>query len=401
YLQVEAKVAASADTAYELLDPDTTDTTIDRSGVLSVPFATNADMIDQREIGTGSGSIPLLGTGGVLTKDVIPGGTNSGTFIIDSDDTETTEIALQFGSALGKKLTYDIVNSLFTFNASVKVEGNLTVTGLINGIDISSLNSLSDALKASSGGGLDLDVFGGNYRLNGTVTNFAGETITLGANSTHYVFFGSGGLATNTTGFPSDESYIPVANVITSTGAITSITDRRITSSDDRERSVVQTFTPHYEKASYQGDGANNVGQLSISHDNISLKNFYLWTTTKTTLQDYDLLLRVPVSPDFVRWTSDAVTNPLRLNYRTTSANTADNTLNIQVYDTNGVPVTLSGSTTNLASTSWSTAQVEFTGSSTWTAGEDMLIRVKFSAKDEYQAQLGELKLERVDLVGE
>ncbi len=398
YLQVEVKASANADTAYEILDPDSTDTAIDRSGVLSVPFAENANMIDQREIGTGSGSIPLLGSGGTIAVDAIPGGTNSGTFVIDADNSESGEISLSFGSSLGKKLTYDIVNNLFKFNASLQVQGNLTVTGLINGVDISSLAGLSDALKASSGGGLNLNVFAGSYRLNGVITNFAGSMTVLSANTTHYVFFGSGGLTKNTTGFPTDEGYIPVADVTTSTGAITSIIDRRITASDDREKSVVQTFSPNYEKASYQGDGANNVGQLSISHDNISLKNFYLWTTTKTTLQDYDLLLRVPVSRDFVRWTANGTTNPLRLNYRTTSASSADNALDLQVYDTNGVPVTLSGSTTSLAGTSWSTANVEFTGTPTWTAGEDMLIRIKFSAKDEYQAQLGELKLEHTDL---
>ena len=399
YLQVEVKAAASADTAYEVLDPDSTDTTIDRSGVLSVPFAQNADMIDQREVGTASGSIALLGSGGLLPVAHIPSGTNSGGFSIDADGTETSEIALTFGSALGKKLTYDLVNTVFRFNDDVEVQGNLTVTGLINGIDVASMQSSTGALKAFSGGGLNLHVSRGSYRLAGTITNYPGGTIALTASSTNYVFFGSGGLTNNVTGFPSDESYIPVASVLTSGGGITIVTDLRALSSDDREHDTALTFTPEFEKAAYQGDATDNVGQLSILHDNITLKNFYSWSSTRTSLQDFDVLLRIPVTQDFVRFHA-GVTNPLTLLYRSTSAAATDNKLDIQVYDTNGSPVTLSGSTNGLVSTSWSTAQVEFTGSPTWTPGQDMLIRIKAYAKDSFQMHIGTLKLNFTELLG-
>lgn len=397
FLQVEVKMATDPDTSYELLDVNSSSDTVDRSQVTSVPFARNSDLLDQHDTGTGSGNIPVLEFGGRLPISTMAGGTNLGTFTIDADDTETSDITLQFGTALGKKLTYSVTQGLFIFNASVKVQGNLTVTGLINGVDITTIASLGDALKATSGSGLDVNVHGGNYRLNGTVTNFEGNTVTMNANALNYVFFGSGGLTKNTSGFPSDESYIPVAEVTTGAGSITTIADRRITSNDDRERDITTTFTPEYEKASYQGDGADNVGQLVISHDNITLKNFYLWNTTKSTMQDYDLLLRVPVSNDFVRWKQTSSENPLSLDYRTTNASSAMNKLDIQVYDTSGVPVTLSGATSNLAGTSWATTQIEFTGSPTWTAGQDMLIRIKFSAKDSAEAHLGSLRLQHVD----
>jgi hypothetical protein len=87
--------------------------------------------------------------------------------------------------------------------------------------------------------------------------------------------------------------------------------------------------------------------------------------------------------------------------YRSTSANAADNKLDIQVYDTNGVPVTLSGSATGLVGTSWNTAQLEFSGSPTWTAGQDMLVRLKVYAKDNYQMHIGGLKLTTVELLGQ
>lgn len=397
YLQVDVKAAAAADTAYELLDPDSTETTIDRSGVLSVPFAANADMIDQREIGTGSGDIAILDANGQLPVATVPSGTNTSSFTLDADNSESSEIALTFGAALAKTLTYDIADGMFRFNDDVEVDGNLTVTGLINGMNITQFQSSTGALKAFSGGGLNLGVSNGSYRMNGTITTYLGGSIAMPANSTKYVFFGSGGLA-YADAFPADESFIPVAVVITSPVSILSVQDKRTLSSDDREHTTAVTFNPGFEKASYQADGADNVGQLSVSHDNISLKNFYIWTTTKSTLQDYDILLRIPVPEHFVRWNVSGAANPMSLMYRSTSAAAADNKLDIQIYDTNGVPVSLSGSVSNLAGTSWATTNIEFTGTPTWTVGQDMLMRLKLSAKDAYQMHIGSLKLNFVEL---
>ncbi len=69
----------------------------------------------------------------------------------------------------------------------------------------------------------------------------------------------------------------------------------------------------------------------------------------------------------------------------------------MQIYDSAGAAVTLSGSTANLAATTWSTTQVEFIGNPTWTAGQDMLIRLKVSAKDNFQMHVGSLKLSTVN----
>jgi hypothetical protein len=399
YLQVEVKASASADTSYEILDVDSSSTTVDRSSVRSVPFASNADTIDQREVGTGSGALPFLGSGSKLPVSTIPSGTQEDEFILDTNNSESSAITLQFGASLAKKLLFDISNGTFVFNDDVRVQGDLVVTGLINGVNVTQLQSSTGALKASSGGGLNLNVAFGSYRLNGTITNYSGGTITLQASSTQYVFFGSGGLTASTLGFPTDEAMIPIAETITNATSIRSVLDRRILTNDDREQDRTVTFNAEFEKSSYQGDGADNVGQLSISHDNTNLRNFYLWTSTKSTLQDYDILLRVPLSPDFVRWQTQGSANPLTLTYRSTSSSSSNNKLDIQVYDTNGTPVTLSGSTTSLANTSWTTTNVEFSGSPTWTAGQDMLIRLKLSAKSDFQMHIGSLKLNYTDFL--
>lgn len=398
YLQVEVKPQASADTAYELLDSDPTDTTIDRSGILSVPFALNADMIDQREIGTGSGSIAILGPGGKFKESVIPGGTNESTFILDKDNTEASTVTLKFGDTLSKTLTYNISQGAFIFNDDVEIQGDLTVTGLINGIDVSSLGSTADILRTTSGAGLNALIAGGSYRLNSTVVNFPGNSIALTPNVTNFIFFGSGGLTKNSTGFPSDESYIPLSEVTTDAGSITNIADRRIMNSDTREHTVTLKFNPTFEKVSFQADGTNNVGQLTLLHDDINLKNYYRWTSTQSTLQDYDLLVHIPLSPSFVRWLQTATENPISFTYRTSSASALNNKIDLQIYDTSGVPITLSGSVTDLANTSWTTSEIEFTGSPTWTAGQDMRVRIRGFAKDNYEAQISSLQLKYITL---
>lgn len=393
YLQVEVKAGSSADTSYELLDFDTSSTTSDRSPLRSVPFALNADLLDQRDIGTGSGNIAILGSGGVFHPARIPGGTNSGTFVIDRDGSDSTT-ALQFGNSVTRQLSYDGSNGRFNFNDDVQIQGDLTVTGVINGINLTTLAG-NAPLKVSSGAGLNITINAGSYRLNGSVTNYGGSSTTVSNNASNYVFFGSGGLAVSTIGFPSDESVIRLAQVVTSGGAITSVSDRRVTSSDDRERTVEDFLHAAFSRVALKADGSNNVGQLSVSHDATSKRNYYLWTSTRSTLQDYDVYVRVSLGSDFVGW----VDNPLQVTYRTSSGSTSANTLGVAVYDTAGNAVTLSGSTTSLASTSWATTQVEFSGAPTFTAGQDILIKFTLAAKSNAEVHLASMKVQMRELL--
>ena len=396
FLQVEVKVAGSLDTAYELLDTNPSNDAIDRSPILSVPFAQNADLLDQREVGTGSGSIPLLGSGGLMPVATVPGGTNRNSFVVDSDNTAADLITLQFGQALAKTLSYDVVNDRFTFNADVRVEGDLVVTGLINGIDISAISG-SDAgkLRVSSGAGLTINVTGGAYRINGDVTDYTGDSgVAVAANATNYVFIGSGGLTVRTSGYPTDESFIRLATVVTNGSAVTQVNDHRVVQSDDREIPTEVNIHAEFPNASYQADATENTGQLSVSLDNITQRNFYLWTSTRTTLQDYDVVVRISLPADFVRWDSA----PMSASYRTTSADATNSKVDVSLFDTNGTPVTLGGSATGLASTSWATSALTFDTGATWTAGSEFLVKFKLYAKDNYQAHVGSLKLKYIRL---
>lgn len=294
YLQVEVKPSGSPDTAYEILDPKPLNASIDRSPLLAVPFALNADRLDQRDVGTGSGSIPVLGSGGMISAQNAARATNADIFTIDADNSAPDQVSLRFGQQLNKKLTFDVSDNSFIFNANLRVEGDLTVTGLINGVDISSL--------------------------------------------------GSG--------------------------------------------SILLTYHPGYKDAAYQPDGSGNVGQLTLSHDDASKRNQYVWTSTRSTLQDYDVVLPFTLPNRFARWQE----NPVTLRYKTASADAGDNKVDVMIIDTAGNPVTVNGGSA-LASASWAQEVVRFGGSPSWMPGGTVYVKIRTSSRNGQAAHIGEIEM--------
>ncbi len=63
---------------------------------------------------------------------------NANALILDKDDTGG-DVILQFGGSLGKTLSWDSTNNYFNFNDDVNIQGDLTITGTVDGIDISDL----------------------------------------------------------------------------------------------------------------------------------------------------------------------------------------------------------------------------------------------------------------------
>ena len=393
FLQVEVKASASANTAYEVMDVNSADTAVDRSPVASVPFSLNADYLDQREIGTGSGNIPILGPGNVFNTATIPGGTNSGKFIIDFDNTESGDITLQFGGTLSKTLSYSQANSYFRFNDSVYINGNLTVTGLINGINLASLSSSTDThLKVSSGAGLSVSIAAGGYRVAGATTQFAGSgSVTVRNNATNYLFFTGTGLVVSSAGFPGSGSgsHLRLAEVVTSGGNVTIVRDRRVLQSDDREKDTDIVIQPGYEGVAYRPDGTNNVGRLVLNYDSTNRRNYYQWASTPASLQDYDLVVPIRIPEGFLQWESPA----LILNYRTDSADNTLNKIDVSVFDTAGNAVTLTGTSTGLASSSWASTSLSFSGTPTWTVGQDAIVVIRAFSKSNSATHVGALEL--------
>ncbi len=76
------------------------------------------------------------------------------------------------------------------------------------------------------GGGINLDVKSGRVRDDNTITDKADQTVALTDNATNFVEIDNVGAATaNTSAFTAGS--IPIATVVTASGDITSITDKR------------------------------------------------------------------------------------------------------------------------------------------------------------------------------
>jgi len=101
YLQVDVKFSGSPVSTYETLDPDG-DSTVgvtDRKIITEAPYASNADFIDNAELGVTAGDIPVLDGSAMLPISTVPAGTNSDDFNIDANDDAPGAVTLTFGVA--------------------------------------------------------------------------------------------------------------------------------------------------------------------------------------------------------------------------------------------------------------------------------------------------------------
>lgn len=158
YLQVEVKAAGQPDTSYEILDPQgNTGDAVDRKTLHDQAYAENADTVDNAEVGTSAGDLAVLGAGGVWDIARMPAGTNTDIFQIDADDDAAGGmVQLSFGSALlNQILSYDpngiaVGNGWFNFSDDVNIQGNLTTTGTVNGVNVNNIPFTNLATRAKT-----------------------------------------------------------------------------------------------------------------------------------------------------------------------------------------------------------------------------------------------------------
>jgi len=138
YLQVEIKNAAEADTAYQLMDPsnDSGADSDDRKVIGSSFYSRNAERVQDRTIGTGSGNLIVLGFDGKIGLAQMGSGTETLGFTINANN-DAADAVLTFGNDLGAEmLTFSDTNNRFEFTDDLYVAGTLTVTGAMSGASL-------------------------------------------------------------------------------------------------------------------------------------------------------------------------------------------------------------------------------------------------------------------------
>ncbi|MDD4351923.1 MAG: hypothetical protein PHU71_02990 [Candidatus Gracilibacteria bacterium] len=357
YLQVEVKLAGAPNTSYEVLDPDGDNSNLtDRKAIEAVPYAMNADTLDGYDVGTGSGSIALLGANGQWSASQMPGATNESTFAIDNLGASATP-TLQFGSSLTRYFRWNNAESRFEISDNTYIAGNLIVEGTLNA-NIEVGGTTSNTFRVNSDG----DV----------------------ASEDTVIRFGDGAEKTLTWDY--SESIFNFSDPVSIAGSPI-ITEASLDWDDLPARAKSLSFAVEYPDAGFKPDGSNNIGVLSVEEDTLNKRLYYKWYVTESTSNDYDIVLRVQVPQDFSAWSATA----MNLAYQTSSASLANNDADVTVYDTAGSEVTLTGGS-DLYSASWASANIVFTDG-TFTAGSYFTIVIKGSAKDSNSVHLSDLTL--------
>lgn len=167
------------------------------------------------------------------------------------------------------------------------------------------------------------------------------------------------------------------------------------------------TLSPEFPGASFTGDGSSNTGTMTSdfcengAHADIpdtntgvcntsgDIHNYYSWTTSEASAQDYDIWVRWRVPDNFSAW---AASNPIYVyGKRTDSTN---NAVTVYIYDTSGA-IENSGGTQVAGDGSWAQTSLAASFSGTYTAGSYMTFRIVMTADTGGDSvQVGEISLD-------
>lgn len=153
---------------------------------------------------------------------------------------------------------------------------------------------------------------------------------------------------------------------------------------------LIMSMHPEYPNAVYFSSGSSYIGQLYGSGGTAALDNSYVWTTTRSSLQDYWISVRVRLPDNFSSW--DPI-KPIELRYKTADGTASNNHVTLRMRDTAGANVALTGGG-GLANASWTTANITGPQSSgTWTPKGYVTIYVKLAALATKNAAVGFINL--------
>jgi hypothetical protein len=152
-------------------------------------------------------------------------------------------------------------------------------------------------------------------------------------------------------------------------------------------------LSPEYDGAVLTGDGSNNSGTMTSDFCSYTMSlntgvcgvngdqhNYYSWTTTQGTAQDYDIYIQYKLPSDFSALNGSITA----YGWRTT----ANDSATVQIYDVS----TSCGSAATLTSsnTTW-TSNTLATGLCTLTAGDVLLFKIHLTATNGNYARIGEI----------
>lgn len=322
YLQVEVKLASASDDEYQVLDVDFANDAIDRKHIASLPYAYNAEESQY--------SINAENAETAKTSD-------DNTFTIDPQNSIETAgvgiIELQFGATLNKILGYDISRSLFTFNDSVDIQGDLTLSSA-NGSATFSADNLTGDRK---------------YTLPDEDADLVGTETTQ--------------VLTNKT---IDASQNTIINLDSSSFA---------------PSIKKQTITPLFPNTTFEAKTSNN--QISIFMGNENGLQYYKISTEKSFIQTGKFLITLPLD-EFVNFDGGS----LSFLMKTTSNSMVGNRFDIKVTDDSGNII--SSLTNQTTAGVWETKTIDLNG--VLISGKNIFIEIDTTTSLGNEIYLGKIE---------
>lgn len=343
-------------------------------------------------------------TSGTVNMD----GINNDTLTLDEDG-GATDVTLQFGSTIAETIMWDASASRFDISDDLYVNGDLTITGTFSGdlatntVETADLQDYSVTSVKIATGAVTVNEIGTNAVGSDEIIDNSITATDIALNAVT-----ASELADNSVDTASIQDYAITADKIATgaitvdliaddsitadkiaTGAVTTveILDATILNEDinanaDIDFSKMATrnkstlISPEYPNFTLYGDTTNNLGTLDADRDTVNNKNYYSWTSRKTVLNDYDIMVQFQIPEDFDSWQANAIS----FDYMTEEAGTTDNAVQVYILDTTATSTHTTGS---LSSATWATENVTSANLSggTFTAGDNMTVGIKLLSR--------------------
>lgn len=137
------------------------------------------------------------------------------------------------------------------------------------------------------------------------------------------------------------------------------------------------------------GSMSNNSGTMTSSYDMTNRMNYYKWTTSQSTNQNYDVVVQVPLPSDFDGWDTDT---PIAISTYTSS--TIDGTISLTLLDSANDTQCDDVDVTPGSNTTWAQAGAGCNLSiGTYSAGDYITLRIRMQSPNGGDVRIGKIDL--------
>jgi parallel beta-helix repeat protein len=143
-------------------------------------------------------------------------------------------------------------------------------------------------------------------------------------------------------------------------------------------------LSPEFAGGTLRADGTNNNGSMEASYDTTARRNYYEWTSSQVTAQDYDVIVNTMVPSDYTGSFSSLTVRTWR-DHNTNASATYE-----VIRQGDGLSCGSGSLTFNATTSTWDSATMS-TASCTIAASDVLIILMKVTASNDANVRIGEI----------